>query len=170
MKKQDLKRAPMIKVGEPLPSLVLKRLTSSGIEDVSLKDKFKGKKIILFAVPGAFTPTCSTIHLPSFVKQSYALKAKGIDEIICVAVNDPFVLDVWGKVAQINGKVTLLSDGNGEFTKAMGLVLEDQDHGLGLRSQRYVAIVEDGFLTSIYVEPHPTECTITCADKILTYL
>lgn len=160
----------MIKVGESLPSTVLKRLTSSGIEDVVLKDKLRGKKVILFAVPGAFTPTCSTIHLPSFVKQANAMKAKGIDEIICVAVNDPFVLDVWGKVAQIDEKVTLLSDGNGDFTKAMGLVLEGDEYGLGLRSQRYVAIVDDSILKSIYVEPHATECTITCADKILEYL
>lgn len=160
----------MIKVGDPIPSIPLKRLTASGIEDVLLKDRIKGKKVILFAVPGAFTPTCSNLHLPSFVKQAGAIKAKGFDEIICVAVNDPYVLDVWGKVAHAGGKVTLLSDGNAEFTKAMGLALDASKNGLGLRSQRYVAVVDNGILKSLDVEPQPGQCTITCADELLKHL
>ncbi|HUX78384.1 MAG TPA: peroxiredoxin [Alphaproteobacteria bacterium] len=160
----------MIKVGDSLPAISLKRLTASGIEEITLKDRLKGKKVILFAVPGAFTPTCSQIHLPSFVKQVDALKSKGIDEIICVAVNDPFVLDVWEKVTHAHGKITILSDGNGEFTKAMGMTLDASGLGLGARSQRYVAVVEDGIVKSLEVEPHPTQCTITCADEILKQL
>ncbi len=160
----------MIKIGDRIPSVSLKRLTPSGIEDVLLKDKIKGKKVILFAVPGAFTPTCSNIHLPSFLKQANALKEKGIDEIICVAVNDPYVLDVWGKVTHAHGKVTLLSDGNGEFTKEMGLLLDAKGHGLGLRSQRYVALIEDGVIKSLQVEENPANCTITCADEIVKNL
>jgi len=160
----------MIKIGDVLPSISLKRLTSSGIEEISLKERFKGKRVILFAVPGAFTPTCSNIHLPSFVKQAEAIKAKGTDEIICVAVNDPFVLDIWEKMAYAEGKVTFLSDGNGEFTKAMGLTLDANAHGLGLRSQRYVSLIEDGILKYIEVEPKPGECTITSAEEVLKHL
>ncbi len=160
----------MIKVGDTLPSISLKRLTTSGIEDVVLRERVKGKKVILFAVPGAFTPTCSQIHLPSFIKEAAAIKAKGIDEIICVAVNDPFVLDVWEKATHASGKITLLSDGNGEFTKAMGLILDVGKNGLGIRSQRYVAIVEDGVVKFLQVEPQPTQCTVTCAEEILKHL
>lgn len=160
----------MIKVGEVLPSIPLKMLTPSGVKEIHLKERVKGKRVVLFAVPGAFTPTCSKIHLPSFVKQADAIKAKGIDEIICIAVNDPFVLDVWGKVTHAEGKITLLSDGNGEFTKAMGLTLDAQAHGLGLRSQRYVSLIEDGILKYIEVESQPTECTVTCAEEILKHL
>lgn len=160
----------MIKVGESLPSASLKRLNGSKIEEVMLKDYIKGKKILLFAVPGAFTPTCSKIHLPSFVKQADAIKAKGIDEIICISVNDPYVLDVWGKVAHADGKITFLSDGNGEFTKAIGLILDASKNGLGIRSQRYVALIENETLKSLEIEPHPSECTITCADEIVKRL
>ena len=160
----------MIKVGDTLPSISLKRLTASGIEDLALSDRVKGKKVILFAVPGAFTPTCSQIHLPSFIKQADAIKAKGVDEIICVSVNDPYVLDVWEKVTHAHGKITLLSDGNGEFTKAMGLILDGSGKGLGIRSQRYVALVDNGVLKYLQVEPHPSECTVTCAEEILKHL
>lgn len=160
----------MIKIGEAIPSVSLKRLTSSGVEEIPLKERLKGKRVVLFAVPGAFTPTCSNIHLPSFVKQSKAIKAKGIDEIICVAVNDPFVLDIWEKMADAEGKIIFLSDGNGEFTKAMGLTLDASAHGLGVRSQRYVSLIEDGILKYIAVEPKPGECTITSADELLKHL
>jgi glutaredoxin/glutathione-dependent peroxiredoxin len=159
----------VIKIGAPLPAIPLRRLKGSSIETVNLTDQIKGKKVILFAVPGAFTPTCSEIHLPSFIKQADALKAKGIDEIYCIAVNDPYVLDVWGKVVHAAGKVTLLSDGNGAFTKAMGLLLEENPV-VGLRSKRYVAILEDGIVTSLQIEPSASQCTITCADHIVDML
>lgn len=159
----------MIKVGDTLPSIPLRVLKESTIEVVHLRDRVKGKRAILFAVPGAFTPTCSKIHLPSFVAQADTLKAKGIDEIFCVAVNDPYVLDVWGKVSHATGKITLLSDGNGEFTKAMGLLLDDNP-ALGLRSKRYVAVLEDGIVQSLLIEPNASKCTITCAENIVDIL
>lgn len=159
----------MIKVGDTLPPIPLRVLKESTIEVVHLRDRVKGKRVILFAVPGAFTPTCSKIHLPSFVAQTDALKAKGIDEIFCVAVNDPYVLDVWGKVSHATGKITLLSDGNGEFTKAMGLLLDDNPT-LGLRSKRYVSILEDGIVQSLLIEPNASKCTITCAENIVDIL
>lgn len=159
----------MINIGETIPIVPLRRLKGSTIETIFLSDWVKGKKVILFAVPGAFTPTCSKIHLPSFVKEADNLKAKGIDEIICVAVNDPYVLDVWGTIVHAAGKITILSDGNGDFTKAMGLVL-DENKVLGLRSKRYVAIFEDGILTALQVEPNASECTVTCADNIINLI
>lgn len=159
----------MIKIGDSLPEIPLRILKGSTIEVVDLKDRIKGKKVILFAVPGAFTPTCSEIHLPSFVREADALKAKGIDEIFCVAVNDPYVLDVWGKVSHATGKITLLSDGSGEFTKAMGLVLDNLPL-LGLRSKRYVAVLENGIVKYLQVEPNSNKCTVTCAEDIIKNL
>lgn len=159
----------MIKIGDTLPTAPLRILKGSTIEEVDLKNRIKGKKVILVAVPGAFTPTCSELHLPSFVRQADALKAKGIDEIFCVSVNDPYVLDVWGKVSHATGKITLLSDGSGEFTKAMGLVLDNLPL-LGLRSKRYVAVLEDGIVKSLQVEPNPNKCTVTCAEDIIKNL
>lgn len=159
----------MIQVGDPLPTIPLRRLKGSVIEKIDLNDRIKGKKVILFAVPGAFTPTCSEIHLPSFIKEADALKAKGIDEIFCIAVNDPYVLDVWEKASYAVGKVTLLSDSIGEFTKAIGLMLEENSV-LGLRSKRYVAVLEDGIVKALLVEPNASNCTITCAENIVDML
>ena len=159
----------MIKIGDSLPALPLRILKNSIIEEVMLKDQIKGKKVILFAVPGAFTPTCSQQHLPSFIHQADAIKAHGIDEIYCVAVNDPYVLDIWRRVPHAEGKITLLSDGNGAFTKQMGLLLEGNPV-LGLRSKRYVAILDNGILIYLAVEPHPTDCSITCAENFLKIL
>ena len=158
----------MIKVDDTLPAVPLRHLNGSIIEEINLKDRIKSKKVVLFAVPGAFTPTCSQIHLPSFVKEADALKAKGIDEIFCVSVNDVYVLDVWGKVAYATGKITFLSDANGEFTKAMGLL--DNSPVLGLRSKRYLAVLEDGIVKSLQVEPNASNCTVTCAGEIIKNL
>jgi len=159
----------MIKIGDSLPAIPLRILKGSAIEEVMLKDHIKGKKVILFAVPGAFTPTCSQQHLPSFIQQAEAIKARGIEEIICVAVNDPYVLDVWKRVTHAEGKVTILSDGSGTFTKAMGLLLEG-DSAFGSRSKRYVAILDNGILTYLAVEPKATKCTITCAENFIKNL
>lgn len=159
----------MIKIGDSLPGIPLRILKGSTIEEVLLKDQIKGKKIVLFAVPGAFTPTCSHQHLPSFIQQADAIKAHGIDEIFCIAVNDPYVLDVWNRVTHAEGKVTILSDGNGAFTKEMGLLLEGNPV-LGLRSKRYVAIVDNGILTYLAVEPQATDCSITCAETFMKNL
>src|SRR6185436_13589555 len=131
-----------IKVGEAVPfDLKLKEMGDSGPRDVSLGELCKGRKVVLFAVPGAFTPTCSMKHLPGFLEQASAIRAKGIDEIVCLSVNDAFVMGAWGKANNAAGKVRMLADGNGDFTKALGLTLDASGFGMGLRSQRYALIV-----------------------------
>lgn len=158
----------MIKLGDTLPDVPLRHLVGESIEEVNLNDRIKGKKVILFAVSGAFTPTCSHIHLPSFVNQAYALKSKGIDEIFCVSVNDPYVLFLWEKITHATGKITLLSDGHGDFSKAIGML--DDNEVFGIRSKRYVAILDDGVITTLQVEPDANVCTITCAEDMIKLL
>jgi glutaredoxin/glutathione-dependent peroxiredoxin len=156
-----------IQVGDRLPAINLKQLTADGIKDVPIAELTKGKKVVLFAVPGAFTPTCSEKHLPGFVDQAEAIKAKGVDEILCVAVNDPFVLSAWEKVRNVDGKVRILSDGNAEFTRAIGLDLDASGFGLGTRSKRYAMVVEDGVVKSLMVEDVPTQAEKSSASAIL---
>jgi peroxiredoxin len=141
-----------IKVGDKIPSVSLQHKTADGIQSVTTDDLFKGKKVVVFAVPGAFTPTCSAKHLPGFVKNAQAIKAKGVDEIACVAVNDAFVMDAWGKDQGTDGKVTMLADGSAKLAKALGLDLDLTDRGLGVRSQRYAMVVEDGTVKLLNVE------------------
>jgi peroxiredoxin len=143
-----------IKVGDALPQdLKLKEMKDGTPKDVTLGEIFKGKRIVLFAVPGAFTPTCSAKHLPGFVRDAQAIRAKGVDEIVCVAVNDVFVMDAWGKSAGAANKVRMLADGNGEFTRAVGLELDASGFGMGKRSQRYGMVVKDGKVEQLLVEP-----------------
>lgn len=155
-----------IKVGDRIPKAMLKRLTPEGIKDVNSEEYFKGRKIVLFAVPGAFTPTCSAKHLPGFVEQSAAFKAKGVAEIACVSVNDAFVMDSWGKDRHVGDKVTLLADGNGDFTKALGLEMDGSSFGMGLRSQRYAAVIEDGIVKQLAVEA-PGKFEVSKAEAVL---
>jgi peroxiredoxin len=159
-----------IQVGDRLPAVSLKKLTPEGIKDVPITEVTKGKKVVLFAVPGAFTPTCSEKHLPGFVEQSAAIKAKGVDTILCVAVNDPFVLSAWEKARNVGGKVTMLSDGNAEFTRAIGLDLDASGFGLGTRSKRYAMVVEDGVVKTLMVEDAPTQAERSSAAAILAAL
>jgi peroxiredoxin len=159
-----------IQVGDRLPAVNLKQLTADGIKDVPITELTRGKKVVLFAVPGAFTPTCSEKHLPGFVEQADAIKAKGVDEILCVAVNDPFVLSAWEKARNVNGKVKILSDGNAEFTRAIGLDLDASGFGLGTRSKRYAMVVEDGVVKSLLVEDVPTQAEKSSASAILATL
>src|SRR5215471_13680173 len=143
-----------IKVGDALPfDIKLKEMGEKGPQDVSVGDLFKGKKVVLFAVPGAFTPTCSMKHLPGFLEQASAISAKGVDEIVCLSVNDAFVMGAWGKANNAAGKVRMLADGNGDFTKALGLTLDASGFGMGLRSQRYAMIVKDGKVQELLTEP-----------------
>ena len=143
-----------VKVGDTLPAdLKLKEMGESGPRDVSLGDLCKGKRVVLFAVPGAFTPTCSMKHLPGFVSGAGSLQAKGVDEIACVSVNDAFVMDAWGKAQGSAGKVRMLADGNGEFTRAVGLELDASGFGMGKRSQRYAMVLNDGKVEQLHVEP-----------------
>lgn len=142
-----------IQVGEKIPSVTLMRAGAKGPEPVTTDELFAGKKVVLFAVPGAFTPTCSAKHLPSFVEHADELKAKGVDEIACVSVNDVFVMSAWGKDQKADGKVTMLADGDAALTKALGLELDLTGKGLGLRSQRFSLLVEDGVVKSLNVDP-----------------
>ena len=157
----------MIQAGQKLPDATFRRLTAEGPQEVSANEFFAGRKVVVFAVPGAFTPTCHNDHLPSFAESADALKAKGVDEIACVAVNDMFVMDAWGKAAGTNDRVTLLSDGNAEFTTAIGATMDGSGFGLGTRSLRYSMLVEDGTVRSLHVEENPGVCSVTKADRIL---
>src|SRR2546425_3952709 len=145
-----------IKVGESLPlDVKLKEMGETGPRDVSVGDIFRGKRVVLFAVPGAFTPTCSMKHLPGFVSGAQNVKAKGVDEVVCLSVNDAFVMGAWGKTSGAGGKVRMLADGNGDFTRALGLELDASGFGMGKRSQRYAMIVQDGKVKELLVEPGP---------------
>lgn len=160
----------MIQVGDRLPAANLKRLTADGIKDVSLDDITKGRKVVLFAVPGAFTPTCSERHLPGFLEGAAALKAKGVEAIVCVAVNDPFVLNAWDKATNVGGRVELLSDGNAAFTRAIGLDMDGSGAGLGTRSKRYAMVVDDGVVKTLLVEDAPGQADKSSAQAILATL
>jgi len=143
-----------IKVGDSLPlDLKLKEMGESGPRDVSVGELCRGKRVVLFAVPGAFTPTCSMKHLPGFVSGAQSLKTKGVDDVACVSVNDAFVMDAWGKAQGVAGKVRMLGDGNGDFTRALGLELDASGFGMGKRSQRYAMVVKDGKVEQLHVEP-----------------
>jgi peroxiredoxin len=144
-----------IKVGDAIPDVKLKEMGEGGPKDVSIGELTKGRTVVFFAVPGAFTPTCSMKHLPGFVEKSSALRSKGVDEIVCLSVNDPFVMGAWGKDQGAGGKVRMLADGNGEFTRAVGLEMDGSAFGLGKRSQRYAMIVRDGKVKELLVEPGP---------------
>ena len=159
-----------IQVGDRLPAVNLKQLTADGIKDVPITELTRGKKVVLFAVPGAFTPTCSEKHLPGFVEQAEAIKGKGVDAILCVAVNDPFVLGAWEKARNVGGKVTILSDGNAEFTRAIGLDFDGSGFGLGTRSKRYAMVVDDGVVKSLLVEDAPVQAEKSSASAILATL
>ena len=142
-----------IKAGDTLPDVKLKEMGDGGPKDVSLGELSKGKKLVLFAVPGAFTPTCSMKHLPGFVEKAGELRQKGIQEVACVSVNDAFVMGAWGKDQACGGKVRMLADGNGELAKALGLELDASGFGMGKRSKRYAMIVNDGKVEQLFVEP-----------------
>ncbi|MCX7377345.1 MAG: peroxiredoxin [Alphaproteobacteria bacterium] len=142
----------MIKVGDQIPSMTLTKATAEGPKPVTTDEIFKGRKVVMFAVPGAFTPTCSAKHLPGFVQNIDALKAKGVDEIVCMAVNDAFVMGAWGKDQGVGENITMLSDGSAAFTKAMGLELDLVARGLGVRSQRFAMVIDDGKVSHLAVE------------------
>jgi len=159
----------MIKQGDRLPEATLYVLGESGRpEKKSVNDLFAGKKVVLFAVPGAFTPTCSNAHLPGYVVNADVIKAKGVDSIICVAVNDAFVMGAWGKAGNAS-EIIMAGDGNGEFTKALGLEMDGSGFGLGQRSQRYAMIVDNGVVRKLAVEA-PGKFEVSKAESILDAL
>lgn len=157
-----------IAVGDRLPSATLVKMTENGPEQVDTEAFFTGRTVALFAVPGAYTPTCSAKHLPGFVEQADALKAKGVDEIACTSVNDAFVMGAWSKSSGADG-VTMLADGNADFAKAIGLSMDGSKFGMGTRSQRYAMLVEDGVVKQLHVEA-PGEFRVSSADHLLSSL
>ncbi|MEX2131534.1 MAG: peroxiredoxin [Pseudohongiellaceae bacterium] len=157
-----------IAVGDKIPAGGFKIMTAEGPKDISTDEVFKGKKVVLFAVPGAFTPGCSNTHMPGYVVNADKIKAKGVDTIACVAVNDAFVMGAWGK-AQNADEILMLADGNGAFTKSIGLELDASGFGMGTRSKRFAMIVEDGKVTHLGIEP-PGGIVVSAAEAILAKL
>lgn len=157
-----------ISVGDKLPDIKLAKATENGPEAVQSSDYFKGKRVALFSVPGAYTPTCSAKHLPGFVDKTADLKAKGIDEVACTAVNDAFVLGAWAK-ANDAAAVTMLADGNGEFAQALGLTMDGSGFGLGQRGSRWSAVVNDGVVERLNVEA-PGDFKVSSAEHMLEQL
>lgn len=160
----------MIKVGESLPSINVKHLTPQGIEDIALDQFCQNKKVVMFGVPGAFTPTCSGKHAPGFLKIADQLKSKGVNDIICLSVNDPFVMDAWSKCLNANEKIMMVADHAGNATKTLGLEIDLSTPGLGLRSKRYSMIIENGKVTKLFVEDEAGACNISSGDHLLNAL
>ena len=158
-----------IQVGDRLPQATFMTPTEDGPAPVTTDDVFKGKRVALFAVPGAFTPTCSARHLPGFKDKASELKAKGVDAIACVSVNDVFVMKAWGKDQGVTNEVMMLADGNGDFTKAVGLEMDGKNYGMGTRSQRYSLVVNDGVVEQVNVE-EPGQFEVSSADYLLAHL
>src|SRR5262249_29423592 len=154
-----------IKVGDKIPSAKLRRMTGEGPRDITTDEVFKGKKVVLFAVPGAFTPTCSAKHLPGFVDKASQIKAKGVDTIACLAANDAFVMGAWGKAQNVEDRILMLADGNADLTKAMGLEMDGSGFGLGTRSKRYAMVVDDGVVKQLNVE-NPGAFEVSSADAV----
>ncbi|MFT4632650.1 MAG: peroxiredoxin [Candidatus Pseudothioglobus sp.] len=157
-----------VKIGDKIPDATMNIMGEKGPQAITTSDLFAGKKVVLFAVPGAFTPTCSAAHLPGFVVNADKIKAKGVDAIVCVSVNDAFVMDAWAKDKNAE-EIMMVGDGNGDFAEAMGLVLDGSGFGLGKRSQRYALIAEDGVITALNVEQGPA-FELSSAEKILEAL
>ena len=158
-----------IKVGDRMPSGTLKTMTKDGPKDVSTDDLLKGKKVVLFSVPGAFTPTCDAKHLPGFVQLADQIQAKGVDTIACMAVNDVFVMNAWGKASSVGDKVVMLADGNGDYARALGLELDASKFGMGTRGKRFALVIDDGVLQSVNIE-EAGQFKVSAAEHILGLL
>jgi glutaredoxin/glutathione-dependent peroxiredoxin len=158
-----------IKAGERMPAGKFKRMTKDGPKDLSTDELFKGKTVVLFSVPGAFTPTCDAKHLPGFVELADQIHAKGVNTVACMAVNDVFVMNAWGKSAGVGDKILMLADGNGEYAKALGLELDAKGYGMGMRGQRFAIVVKDGVATRVDIE-EPGQFKVSAAEAILAHL
>jgi glutaredoxin/glutathione-dependent peroxiredoxin len=158
-----------IAVGDQAPAGRFKIATADGPGDLTSAELFDGKTVVLFAVPGAFTPTCDARHLPGYVEHADALRAKGADTIACMSVNDVFVMKAWGKASGVDGKVLMLADGNGEYAKALGLTLDASKFGMGQRAQRFAMVVKNGVVTQLHVEA-PGDFKVSAADYVLARL
>lgn len=157
-----------IKAGDKIPSVTLTHMTPDGPKPITTDELFKGKKVVLFALPGAFTPTCSASHLPGFVVNADKIKAKGVDEVVCLSVNDAFVMDAWGKTQNAE-ELHMVGDGNADFAKAVGLDLDLTARGMGIRLQRFAMIIEDGVVKHINVE-QPGKFEVSGAEKMMELL
>jgi peroxiredoxin len=158
-----------IKSGDSMPSGKLKTMTADGPKDISTDELFRGRKVVLFSVPGAFTPTCDAKHLPGFIQNAEALEAKGVDTIACMAVNDVFVMNAWGKHSNAGDKVLMLADGNGDYARALGLELDARGFGMGTRGQRFAIVVENGVAKTVNVEA-PGQFKVSAAEYLLGQL
>ena len=158
-----------IKVGDKIPAATLNHKTAEGMQKITTDELFKGKTVVLFGLPGAFTPTCSAKHLPGFVQNAKAIKGKGVDTIACLSVNDAFVMDAWGKDQKVGGDVMMLADGNAEFSKAVGLTMDGTGYGMGLRACRYAMVVKDGVVKTLNVEA-PGAFEVSSAESIIKAL
>lgn len=159
-----------IKTGDKVPSATLMHIKDGGPKPITTDEIFANKKVVLFAVPGAFTPTCSVKHLPGFVEKADEIHAKGVDTIACMAVNDAYVMGAWGNQQKADGKVLMLADGNGDFTRALGLELDASKHGLGHRSQRFAMIVDNGVVTQLNLEEGGGGLSASSAESVLSQL
>lgn len=155
-----------IKVGDKMPAGTITLATKDGPQKVNAEDYFKGKKVVLFSVPGAFTPTCDAKHLPGFVEKAGEIRGKGVDAIACLSVNDAFVMKAWGKAQNTDGKVDMLADGNGEYTKALGLDFDASGFGMGTRGQRFSLVVDNGVVKQVNVEAKG-EFKVSSAEHVL---
>jgi peroxiredoxin len=158
-----------IKMGDRMPAGAFKTMTKDGPQNLTTDQLFAGKKVVLFSVPGAFTPTCDAKHLPGFVEKAAELREKGVDTVACMAVNDVFVMNAWGKHSNVSDKVLMLADGNGDYARALGLELDAKGFGMGVRGQRFALVVEDGVAKQVLVEG-PGEFKVSSADHVLGQL
>jgi peroxiredoxin len=158
-----------IKVGDKMPAGAFMHMTKDGPQKMTTDELFKGKKVVLFSVPGAFTPTCDARHLPGFVMDAEKFQAKGVDTIACMAVNDVFVMNAWGKASAVDGKVLMLADGNGEYAKALGLEMDGRGFGMGMRGQRFALVVDDGVVKGLFVE-EPGQFKVSSSEHVLAQL
>ncbi len=158
-----------IKAGDKMPAGTLSHMTKDGPQKVTTEQLFKGKTVVLFSVPGAFTPTCDAKHLPGFVESADKFKAKGVDQLACMAVNDVFVMNAWGKHSNVGDKVLMLADGNADYAKALGLELNATGYGMGTRGQRFALVVKDGVATVVDIEA-PGEFKVSAAEYVLNQL
>ena len=159
----------MIQIGDAIPDVSVTQMTSNGPTPLSTQALLGQGKVVLFATPGAFTPTCSAQHLPGFLEKADAIKAKGVDRIVCMAVNDVFVVDAWAKACGVDDAVIMLADGNGDFAKAMGLSMDIRAFGMGERCQRFAMVIEDGVVQALMVEA-PGEFKVSSAEAVLAQL
>src|SRR5580693_1630675 len=158
-----------IKAGDKMPEGAFTRMTKDGPQKMTTEQLFRGKTVVLFSVPGAFTPTCDAKHLPGFVELADQIHAKGVNTVACMAVNDVFVMNAWGKSAGVGDKILMLADGNGEYAKALGLELDAKGYGMGMRGQRFAIVVKDGVATRVDIE-EPGQFKVSAAEAILAHL